>query len=411
MTIKNIMFSGVMAVILGAVVAPAMAVEVTSKKYVDEKVVAAVASKAEQTALTQEIAAREAADQDLSGQISSETTAREAADNSLQSQIDNKVAATQETTNGVVTTDATGKVQVSTAISQDQVVGLKDALSALPTDVTVAGKVDKEQGAENANKVIVTNATGAITAAAMIEQAQVDGLVDALGAKASQTDLNNLSSVVEGKADKTELAGYVPTATYNAGQATQNDAITALQTKDTELAGQINAKADSSALADYVQTTVFTQSQTDQTNALEAKINAKADAQTVTDLATEVSGKASQTALDNLSTVVDGKQAQLIAGDGIEIDAETNTITATAEAIEYTSGDAYVTVNNATDQITVKADAAIAAGATGLATSQAVMNYTLPVPEGCDGDEDAMCVLGVDKGTNAPRWLKLEMGE
>ncbi|MEE1110579.1 MAG: hypothetical protein UIH99_00015, partial [Alphaproteobacteria bacterium] len=130
MTIKNIMFSGVMAVILGGVVAPAMAVEVTSKKYVDDKVVAAVASKAEQSVLNQEItdrkaadsaieAAYKAADTTLAGQISSEALARENADNSLQSQINGKVAVQQETTNGVVTTDATGKVQVSTVISQD----------------------------------------------------------------------------------------------------------------------------------------------------------------------------------------------------------------------------------------------------------------------------------------------------
>jgi hypothetical protein len=249
-------------------------------------------------------------------------------------------------------------------------------------------------------------------------------LVDALGAKASQTELNNLSSVVDGKADKTELAGYVPTATYNAGQKTQDDDIAALKTKDTELAGQINAKADSSALADYVQTTVFTQSQTDQTNALEAKINAKADAQTVTDLAATVSGKASQTALDDLSsvvagkaaqadlnslsTVVAGKQEKLKSGTGIVIDETTNTITATAEAIEYTSGDAYVDVNNETDEITVNADAAIAAGATGLATSQAVTNYTLPVPADC---AETTCVLGVQKDSKTPTWLKLEMGE
>ena len=375
MTIKNIMFSGVMAVILGGVVAPAMAVEVTSKKYVDDKVVAAVASKAERSALSQEITDRAAADQALSGQIASEASARESADSSLQSQIDGKVAATQETTNGVVTTDATGKVQVSTAILQDQVVGLKEALSALPTDVTVAGKLDKELGAENANKVVVTDASGAITAAAMIEQSQVNGLVDALGAKAAQADLENLATEVAGKANTSDLKDWVLTETYSAGQLAQDNKITALENKDTELAGQIAGKAD---------------------------------AQTVTDLATEVAGKASQTDLNNLSSVVDGKQAKLTAGAGISIDQATNEITATVEAIEYTSGDSYVTVDNTTDKIAVNADDAIADGATGLATTQAVMNYTLPVPAGC---EETTCVLGVQKNSKTPTWLKLELGE
>ncbi len=390
MTIKNIMFSGVMAVILGGVVAPAMAVEVTSKKYVDDKVVAAVASKAEQSVLNQEITDRAAADQALSGQIASEASARESADSSLQSQINAKA---EKTYVGTIPTDAS---------SQNVVDYVIERTSGLASEGVIEGKLNKNLGTENANKVVVTDASGAITAAAVIEQSQVNGLVDALGAKAAQADLENLATEVAGKANTSDLKDWVLTETYSAGQLAQDNKITALENKDTELAGQIAGKAD---------------------------------AQTVTDLATEVAGKASQTALDNLSLVVDAKasqtdlsaeitnrtnadnslqteidkkQAKLTAGDGIEIDAETNIITATAEAIEYTSGDAYVKVDNATDTIAVNADAAIADGATGLATSQAVMNYTLPVPADC---AETTCVLGVQKNSKTPTWLKLELGE
>lgn len=374
MTIKNIMFSGVMAVILGGVVAPAMAVEVTSKKYVDDKVVAAVASKAEQSVLNQEItdrkaadsaieAAYKAADTTLSGQISSEALARENADNSLQLQINNKA---EQAYVGTIPTDAS---------SQNVVDYVIERTSGLASEGVIEGKLNKNLGTENANKVVVTDASGAITAAAKIEQAQVNGLVDALGVKAAQADLENLATEVAGKANTSDLKDWVLTETYSAGQLAQDNKITALENKDTELAGQIAGKAD---------------------------------AQTVTDLAIEVAGKASQTDLNNLSSVVDGKQATLIPGTGISIDETTNTITATVEAIEYTSGDAYVTVDNTTDKIAVNADAAIADGATGLATSQAVMNYTLPVPADC---AETTCVLGVQKNSKTPTWLKLELGE
>lgn len=374
MTIKNIMFSGVMAVILGGVVAPAMAVEVTSKKYVDDKVVAAVASKAEQSALSQEITDRKAADSAietaykaadtaLSGQISSEALARENADNSLQSQINNKA---EQAYVGTIPTDAS---------SQNVVDYVIERTSGLASEGVIEGKLNKNLGTENANKVVVTDASGAITAAAVIEQSQVNGLVDALGAKAAQADLENLATEVAGKANTSDLKDWVLTETYSAGQLAQDNKITTLENKDTELAGQIGAKAD---------------------------------AQTVTDLATTVSGKASQTALDDLSSVVAGKQAKLTPGTGISIDETTNTITATAEPIEYTSGDAYVTVDNTTDKIAVNADATIAAGAAGLATSQAVMNYTLPVPADC---AETTCVLGVQKDSKTPTWLKLELGE
>lgn len=235
MTIKNIMFSGVMAVILGGVVAPAMAVEVTSKKYVDGKVVAAVASKAEQSALSQEItdrkaadsaieAAYKAADTTLSGQISSEALARENADNSLQSQINNKA---EQAYVGTIPTDAS---------SQNVVDYVIERTSGLASEGVIEGKLNKNLGTENANKVVVTDASGAITAAAKIEQAQVNGLVDALGAKAAQADLENLATEVADKANASDLKNWVLTETYDAGQKTQDDAITALQTKTANMA-------------------------------------------------------------------------------------------------------------------------------------------------------------------------------
>ncbi len=274
--------AGIFASILGLTVMGAADAAVTSKAYVDGLVGGintSLESKAEQSALAQEITDRQAADSAIE-------VAYKAADSSLQSQIDGKVAATQATTNGVVTTDATGKVQVSTVISQDQVDGLKEALGALPTDTAVAGKVDKDQGTGNENKVVITGADGLITTSATIEQSQVNGLTDVLGAKADSQTVTDLA---------TEVAG----------------------------------KADASALNSYVLTETFTQSQTEQTNALEAKINAKADAGSVY---TKTEVDASQKTQDDAISALQTKTADMAT--------TTDVNTAKADAISEAASDA-----------------------------------------------------------------------
>ncbi len=124
-------------------------------------------------------------------------------------QVGTRVAQQQGTNNGVLTTSATGQVQVSTGIAQSQVTGLGDALNAkadaddvydkttadgkfqtlenLTTSVNatpaqasdtkypsekavstaiqgltgdVTGKVDVDQGTEDANKAMITDGTG-----------------------------------------------------------------------------------------------------------------------------------------------------------------------------------------------------------------------------------------------------------
>lgn len=248
--------AGIFASILGLTAMGAADAAVTSKAYVDGLVGGintSLESKAEQSALNQEIADRQSADSAIE-------VAYKAADSSLQSQIDGKVAATQATINGVVTTDAAGKVQVSTVISQDQVDGLKEALQALPTDVTVAGKVDKDQGTGNENKVVITGADGFITTSATIEQSQVNGLTDALGAKADSQTVTDLATEVAGKADTSALNSYVLTDTFTQSQTEQTNALEA----------KINAKADASALAGYVSTETYNAGQETQDTAITA---------------------------------------------------------------------------------------------------------------------------------------------
>ncbi len=114
--------------------------------------------------------------------------------------------------------------------------------------------------------------------------------------------------------------------------------------------------------------------------------------------------------VNGLTTELNSKQIKLteqnLKGSGsVDIAFDENgVITVTGgEGISYTAGDAYVSVNNATEQISVNADKQIRQG-TGLATSTAVVAYALPKPVDC---QEFTCVLSVD-GSGEPYWMKLE---
>lgn len=320
--------AGIFASILGLTAMGAADAAVTSKAYVDGLVGGintSLESKAEQSALNQEIADRQSADSAIEA-------AYKAADNSLQSQIDGKVAATQATTNGVVTTDATGKVQVSATISQEQVTGLKAALSALPTDTTVAGKVDKDQGSGSANNVVIVGENGFVTTVPQIGQDKVTGLTDALGAKADSQTVTELATEVAGKADTSALNSYVLTETFTQSQTAQTNALEA----------KINAKADAGSVYTKTEVDASQKTQDDAISALQTKT---ADMATTADVNTAKAGAISEAAADAAT-----KYAAIAYEDKVDaLDAsqETQDTAITAlEQFETSVKDAVKTVNN-----------------------------------------------------------------
>lgn len=114
--------------------------------------------------------------------------------------------------------------------------------------------------------------------------------------------------------------------------------------------------------------------------------------------------------VNGLSNELSTKQIKLTSdnlkgGGSVDIAFDENgVITVTgSEGISYTAGDAYVSVDNTTEQISVKADTNIRTGS-GLATSNAVVAYALPRPDDCIEDT---CVLSVNRN-GEPYWLKLE---
>lgn len=115
--------------------------------------------------------------------------------------------------------------------------------------------------------------------------------------------------------------------------------------------------------------------------------------------------------VNGLTSELNAKQIKLtqenLKGTGsVEIDIDdTGVITVFgAEGISYSAGDAYLSVDNATEKISVNADTNVKTG-TGLATSTAVVAYALPRPENC---KEVTCVLSVD-GDGEPYWMELEL--
>ena len=247
--------AGIFASILGLTAMGAADAAVTSKAYVDGLVGGintSLESKAEQSALAQEITDRQAADQTLSGQIA-----------------------------------------------------LKADASAL------ADKQNLLTGANFKRDASETGEAGNVISSIIVDNGTV----------------TYKTATVETSEDTAELRQRV--ADVEASQETQDDAIEALQTKDTELAGQIATKANASDLKNWVLTDTFTQSQTEQTNALEAKINAKADAGSVY---TKTEVDASQKTQDDAITALQTKTTDMATT------ADVNT--AKADAISEAATDA-----------------------------------------------------------------------
>ena len=114
--------------------------------------------------------------------------------------------------------------------------------------------------------------------------------------------------------------------------------------------------------------------------------------------------------VSGLSTELNTKQIKLtssnLKGSGsVDIAFDENGVITVngGEGISYTAGDAYVSVDNATEKISVNADTNVRVGS-GLATSMAVVAYALPRPDDCIED---ICVLSVNRN-GEQYWMKLE---
>jgi hypothetical protein len=110
---------------------------------------------------------------------------------------------------------------------------------------------------------------------------QITGVTTELAGKASASDLADLETVVNGKADSSAVAGLASVAYVDDEVATLNTAI--------------GAKANASDLT-----------------ALETTVAGKASSASVTALATEVAGKASASDLSDLSAGLAGKVDQSV---------------------------------------------------------------------------------------------------
>ena len=213
--------AGIFASILGLTAMGAADAAVTSKAYVDGLVGGintSLESKAEQSALNQEIADREAADQTLSGQIALKADASALADKqNLLTGANFKRDASE--------TGEAGNV-ISSIIVDNGTVTYKTA--------TVETSEDTAELRQRVADVEASQETqdDAITAL----QTKDNELAGQIATKAEAQTVADLTTTVSGKADKTELKDWVLTETYNAGQKTQDDAISALQTKTANMA-------------------------------------------------------------------------------------------------------------------------------------------------------------------------------
>jgi hypothetical protein len=320
--------AGIFASILGLTAMGAADAAVTSKAYVDGKVEAAVASKAEQSALTQEIADREAADQTLSGQIALKADA-------------SALAGKQDLLTGnnfkrdASETGVAGNV-IASIIVDNGTVTYKTA--NVETSEDTAELRQRVACVESSQ----TTQAGQITAL----QTKDNELAGQIATKAEAQTVTDLATTVSGKADKSALDGYVPTATYNAGQETQDTAIEALQTKTANMATTTDvdtakAGAVSEAAADAA-TKYAKIAYEGRVEALETKT---ADMATTTDVNTAKAGAVSEAAADAATKYA--KIAYEGRVDSLEASQETQDTAITAlEQFETSVKDAAKTVNN-----------------------------------------------------------------
>ena len=192
MKVKNIVFSGVMAAILGATSANAAAISVASQGYVDSKVKAnadAIALKADASTVTALDATYKLADQGLQNAIDGKVAK---ADYDLKIKaLEDADKATNEYV-GTIPEDATARNIVAYVQEKTAGAATEGALTEVGGRVTLVEDSLKE-GGDTANAIAAALKAG----------------------EDAQSDVDSLETVVTGKADKaTTLSGYGITDAY-----------------------------------------------------------------------------------------------------------------------------------------------------------------------------------------------------
>lgn len=216
MKIKNIVFSGAMAAIILNVGAASAATQIASKTYVDNNVatkaskltgdavktgniatIAADGSYAAGTIAADKLVTDDNIEEKVAGALGSNETIQEtitniitAEDGALSEALKTKadiITVADGLAGNIATVDGNGQYQVSTTKISDLATksgvdtSIADAIAdALAENGDIAAELDKKvdiaQGADNANKIMVTDANGNVTSATSIAATKVSGL-------------------------------------------------------------------------------------------------------------------------------------------------------------------------------------------------------------------------------------------
>lgn len=352
-------------------------------------------------------------------------------------QVGTRVAQQQGTNDGVLTTDASGRVQVSTGIAQSQVTGLETALNAkanaadvydkttadgkfqtidkltnaasweadkalddqypsnaavdaaitsatenlanettieeIKTDITTIEsdldkKQDKNMGAEAANRIVTTDATGNITSSATIEATKVTGLAD-VATTGSYDDLSGTPTLGALAAKDKVAAGD----------------ITAGAISEADLNATINASLDKADTAVQPAAITDMQVKSNLTNAAEWATDKENDDKYPSNAAVNAaiedatSGLATDDKIGDLSTLKTDEKGTLVGAIN-EVDTNADAAKTAADAAQ---ADATQAINDAAGKI--------------------------PLPDGDCADPTNKCVL-VSNGTDVFEWEVIERG-
>ncbi len=370
--------AGIFASILGLTAMGAADAAVTSKAYVDGKVEAAVASKADQSALTQEIAAREAADATLEGKIALKADESALADKQDLLTGDNFKRDASETgeagnviasiivDNGTVTyKTATVETSEDTAELRQRVADVEASQTTQDTEIEALQTKD-------------TELAGLINAKA--DTQTVTDLATTVSGKANADDVYTKEAANAMFVVDADLETYVTKDALTEDQNKQTGEITtAYQAADaslkSELEGKIDTKADSSALADYVQTETYNAGQTTQNEAIAALQTKTANMATTTDVDTAKAGAISEAAADAAT-----KYAK-IAYEG-KVDALETKTANMATTTDVDTAKAGAISEAAADAATKYAKIAYEEKVDALETSQATQNTAIEALQG-----------------------------
>lgn len=359
MKVKNIMFSGFMAVILMGVAGNASAaVQIASKAYVDGE----LESKASTTDLTNVQNTLQAAIDDKASQSYVGTLPDTAQSNDI-------VGYIQEKTAGIATEGAMTELSGRVTTAEGKVTALEGKMTTAESDIdTLQGNMTTAQGDITSLKTAMTG-TGEGSVAAKISAAITDldlaNTYETKGEAAKvQTNVNTLSGTVEG------ISGRV-TELENADYQNAADVSGAITTaiSGLNLANTYEAKGE----AAKVQANVNTLSGT--VDGISAKVTANEGA--ISTLQGDVATKAAASDLTALAGRVDTAEGEIDTLQS-EMDA------VEAKAAENTTAIAGKVAQTAYDTKMSELDAEIA--------------KKFALPEGCTG-EGANCVLSSIGGT------------